>query len=129
MTVHESHLVQESTCYTDDHIFNVRANGTDTCELFFRCEPNIDLNVILFDFVCVIVIVTNTFHLRYGTAFHRNMLKIPFEGSEWTSHLDDTRFHFHLNYNYHPSLQYLVLVCLFVVKSDDKNTKQKENFF
>jgi hypothetical protein len=85
MRVYESHLVKESSCDTDDHVLDVRAYGTNTCELFTVGEPQVNLDEFLFDFFAF---VSN--HLVDNAAFHRNVLELTLESSERTLDTDLT---------------------------------------
>jgi len=42
MRVYETHLVKESLGDTNHHVVNVRADGTDACELLTGGEPDVD---------------------------------------------------------------------------------------
>mmetsp|Transcript_27276 Transcript_27276/g.32258 ORF Transcript_27276/g.32258 Transcript_27276/m.32258 type:complete len:102 (+) Transcript_27276:296-601(+) len=46
MRVHKSHLVEESLSDTNDHVLNVRANGTHAGKLFAVGEPEVDADLV-----------------------------------------------------------------------------------
>mmetsp|Transcript_8133 Transcript_8133/g.17526 ORF Transcript_8133/g.17526 Transcript_8133/m.17526 type:complete len:201 (-) Transcript_8133:132-734(-) len=84
MRVDESHLVKESSGDTNNHVLNVRADGANTCELFTVGEPQVNLDVVLFDFFAFL-----SFHLGNQAAFHGNVLEVTFELTELSDNIDD----------------------------------------
>lgn len=81
MRVNESHLVKESSGDTDNHVLNVRANGSDTGQLLTVGEPQVNLNVSLFDLILGLCDLAH---------FHRNVLEFTGERSELTGDGNNT---------------------------------------
>ena len=92
MRVYKSHLVKESSGDTDDHVLDMRAHSANTGELLARSEPQVDLNVILFNFCAI-----NFFSLGDLAAFHWNVLELTFKGTKLSGYLDFAAFYFHLD--------------------------------
>jgi hypothetical protein len=88
MRVDESHLVEESSGDTNDHVFNVRAYGTDAGELLSGGKPTIDLDEFLFDLA---------FRLGDDFALHRDVLEFACESTELSGNRNNTGFHFDRN--------------------------------
>lgn len=94
VTVDESHLVCETTCHADDHVFNVRANGSDACKLLAAGKPQVDLHISLFDGLCAFL---QFFHLGDSSAFHHNMFEVALQGAERPGNLDLSGIDFDLD--------------------------------
>lgn len=81
MGVHESHLVEESLRDTDEHVLNVRANGTDASELLTGGEPKIDADAL----------GLNTFLIggSEDTQVHVNVLEVTGKFTTWSLDVDN----------------------------------------
>lgn len=79
--INKSHLVEETLRDTNNHIFYVGANSTDTSELLSGAKPNLNAKVTF----------PNLLHV------HIDMLKVAGDDSTGTSDGDCTCFHVDIN--------------------------------